>query len=365
MYGEWGTKLITKKYQKHILQWKLVLIMFASLFAGIVSIILIEALYSYYYGLDAENTQILFETGWQAIVMDIFFLVVTVIVFLLLSRNFVKRIEILNSSIKKISKGNMNNIPLDNKNDEIGGLSRSICEISEMLTKSMEDERRMVCNIAHDLRTPVTSIQGYAQLLEQNEDLSIHSREQVEIIRRKSEQLSAQIAELLDYSILQFEEKEYTFEELSLSRLVEQIFIDFIPEYEKNQITYVLYGNEDEHKMQCNAALMIRMLENLLNNALRYGKEGKKVEAVLSENEESICLEIANYGSAMKKAEAERIFEPFYQGGNAKEYETESKGLGLAIVAKIVAIHSGTIHVECDEEIKRMSIIINFKKANK
>lgn len=73
MYGEWGTKLITKKYQKHILQWKLVLIMFASLFAGIVSIILIEALYSYYYGLDAENTQILFETGWQAIVMDIFF----------------------------------------------------------------------------------------------------------------------------------------------------------------------------------------------------------------------------------------------------------------------------------------------------
>lgn len=259
----------------------------------------------------------------------------------------------------------MNNIPLDNKNDEIGGLSRSICEISEMLTKSMEDERRMVCNIAHDLRTPVTSIQGYAQLLEQNEDLSIHSREQVEIIRRKSEQLSAQIAELLEYSILQFEEKEYTFEELSLSRLVEQIFIDFIPEYEKNQITYVLYGNEDEHKMQCNAALMIRMLENLLNNALRYGKEGKKVEAVLSENEESICLEIANYGSAMKKAEAERIFEPFYQGGNAKEYETESKGLGLAIVAKIVAIHSGTIHVECDEEIKRMSIIINFKKANK
>lgn len=168
MYGEWGTKLITKKYQKHILQWKLVLIMFASLFAGIVSIILIEALYSYYYGLDAENTQILFETGWQAIVMDIFFLVVTVIVFLLLSRNFVKRIEILNSSIKKISKGNMNNIPLDNKNDEIGGLSRSICEMSEMLTKSMEDERRMVCNIAHDLRTPVTSIQGYAQLLEQN-----------------------------------------------------------------------------------------------------------------------------------------------------------------------------------------------------
>ena len=75
----------------------------------------------------------------------------------------------------------------------------------------------------------------------------------------------------MEYSILQFEEKEYTFEELSLSRLVEQIFIDFIPEYEKNQITYVLYGNEDEHKMQCNAALMIRMLENLLNNALYNG----------------------------------------------------------------------------------------------
>ena len=225
---------------KHRLQWKFIGIMFISLFVGIFAMAVSQGWYGYTYGLSAEETEEIFETGKYAIVTEFAFVSIVVLVFLILSRKMIKRIEQLNGSIKQISKGNMKDIPKDKHKDEIGTLSASVQEMAEMLEKSLIDERAMICNIAHDLRTPVTSIQGYAQLLEQSEELSLQNREYVTIIQRKSEHLSEQITDLLEYSLLQFEEKEYEFAELSLSSLVEQIFVDFIPQLDALDIHFSL-----------------------------------------------------------------------------------------------------------------------------
>lgn len=323
---------------------------------------LVEAMYGYFHQMSAERTQELFESGWQAMVVDFWFIGVVVLVFFVLSRNIVRRIEQLNNSIKQISKGNMKTVVVDKHNDELGTLSNSIYEMAKMLEQSLENERAMVRNIAHDLRTPVTSIQGYAQLLEQSEELSLQNKEHVAIIQRKSEHLAEQIEELLEYSILQFEEKEYSFEWLSLSSLVEQVFIDFIPQMDVMDVRFSLKGNDVPHMFSCNQNLIIRLLENLINNALRYGKKGKVIEALLSEDEAHIYLEIANYGNVLTQDQVEYIFHPFYQGEDAKEYVTQSKGLGLAIVSKIVEIHHGTIAVKCDEETQRTVFWISFDK---
>ena len=323
---------------------------------------LVEAMYGYFHQMSAERTQELFEFGWQAMVVDFGFIGVVVLVFFVLSRNIVRRIEQLNNSIKQISKGNMKTVVVDKHNDELGTLSNSIYEMAKMLEQSLENERAMVRNIAHDLRTPVTSIQGYAQLLEQSEELSLQNKEHVAIIQRKSEHLAEQIEELLEYSILQFEEKEYSFEWLSLSSLVEQVFIDFIPQMDVMDVRFSLKGNDVPHMFSCNQNLIIRLLENLINNALRYGKKGKVIEALLSEDEAHIYLEIANYGNVLTQDQVEYIFHPFYQGEDAKEYVTQSKGLGLAIVSKIVEIHHGTIAVKCDEETQRTVFWISFDK---
>lgn len=347
---------------KHKLQWKFIFIMFISLFAGIILMAVSQSIYGYFHRMSAEKTEEIFEAGWYAIALDVAFVGVVVIVFLILSRSIVKRIEQLNSSIEQISKGNMKNIAIDKHNDELGTLSGSVYEMARMLEESLENERAMVRNIAHDLRTPVTSIQGYAQLLEQSEELSLQNKEHVAIIQRKSEHLSEQIEELLEYSILQFEEKEYSFEMLSLSSLVEQIFIDFIPQLDALDMNFSLKGNDVPHMISCNQNLMIRLLENLINNALRYGKKGKIIEAFLSEDESNVYLEIANYGSTLTQTQIENIFHPFYQGEDAKEYVTQSKGLGLAIVSKIAAIHHGTITVQCKEETKRTAFLLAFQK---
>ena len=347
---------------KHKLQWKFVLIMFISLFIGIMLMATSQGIYSYIHNMSAEETEKIFQESFYTVIQDIGFIVVVVLIFFLLSRNVIKRIEQLNSSIEQISRGNMKNICIDKHHDELGKLSKSIYGMAGMLDRSLENERAMVCNIAHDLRTPVTSIQGYAQLLEQSEELSLKNKQYVEIIKRKSEHLSEQIEELLEYSILQFEEKEYSFERLSLSSLVEQIFIDFIPQFDEIGMRFFLKGNEVPHMINCNQTLMIRLLENLINNAFRYGKKGKIIEALLSEDEFHIYLEIANYGSTLNEAQIKDIFEPFYQGEDAKEYTTESKGLGLAIASKIAVIHNAAIMVKCDEEAGRTAFILTFDK---
>lgn len=252
---------------KHKLQLKIVFVMFISLLVGIIFMATSQAIYGYLNNTSAEKTQEIFEAGWYAFAIDFGFVAVVAFVFLILSRNIIKRIERLNSSIEQISKGNMKDT-----------LSRSVHEMAAMLEQSLEKERAMVRNIAHDLRTPVTSIQGYAQLLEQSGDLSLQNKEYARVIQRKSIHLSEEIEGLLEYSILQFEEKEYSFEELSLSSLVEQILIDFIPQLEKLDMSFSLVGNEIPHMISCNQNLMIRLLENLINNAMRYGKDGHKFE---------------------------------------------------------------------------------------
>lgn len=321
-----------------------------------------QGIYGYRHQLTAEETEIIFTTGNYAIIQDAGFVGIVILVFFVLSRGHIKRIEKLDESIRQISRGNMKGIRVDKKHDELGTLSGSIYEMAERLDQSLENERAMVRNIAHDLRTPVTSIQGYAQLLEKSDELSTQNKEYVEIIQRKSEHLSEQINELLEYSVLQFEEKEYSFEKLSMSSLVEQIFIDFIPQLEKQGMEFSLKGNQTPHVVSCNQTLMIRLLENLINNALRYGKKGKIIEASLSEDETHVYLELANYGSTLTKEQIKDIFEPFYQGEDAKEYIAESKGLGLAIAAKIATIHHGTITVQCEEEKKRTAFLLTLDK---
>lgn len=347
---------------KYKLQWKFAGIMFISLFLGILYIALVEGMYGYTHQISAEATERIFETGEWAVYFDLSFIGVVVLVFFLLSRSIIKRIEKLDSSIEQISRGNMKNIHRDTHHDELGTLSQSIHKMAEMLDESLEKEQAMVRNIAHDLRTPVTSIQGYAQLLERSKELSTQDREYVATIIRQSEHLAQQIEELLEYSILQFKEKEYDFETLSLSSLLEQIIIDFIPQLDSLDMQFSMVGNEAPHMISCNQNLMIRLLENLINNAIRYGKKGKMIEAEISEDEEHVYLELANYGSTMTREQMQNIFEPFFQGAAAREYATESKGLGLAIAAQIVAIHHGTITVQCMEETQKTVFLLSFPK---
>lgn len=346
---------------KHILQWKLIVIMFVSTMSGVFAMGLSQFIvYGSMQGMTPEEAEEAAAVySWA---FDIVFVVVTIVVFLLLSRKLVKCIETMNRNVEQIATGQLLELAEDKRKDELGNLSRNINRMAERIASSIEKERAMVCNVAHDLRTPVTSIQGYASLLEKHANLSEEEQEYVSIIKRKSENLSEQIEELLEYSVLQFEEKEYRFEPLSIKRLLEQVLIEFIPMFDQNELTFSTKGNQYELMHDCNQMLMVRLFENLLTNCVRYAKKQSEIEIVLEETAGEMSIAISNFGNTLSKEETESLFEAFYQGKSAAEYKTQSKGLGLAIAKKIVLLHNGTIRAFSDENEQRITFFIKFKK---
>lgn len=349
---------------KHIIQWKFIAIMFASMLCGVLAMGVTEAFFfGKLKGMTPEESEIAFANySW---IFDTLFVIVTSTVFLILSRKIVKRIEAMNRNVEQIASGRFLELSEDKKQDELGNLSRNINSMAKVIASSIEKERAMVCSVAHDLRTPVTSIQGYAALLEKSKSLSKEEVDYVSIIKNKSINLSEQIEELLEYSILQFEEKEYQFESMSIKRLLEQVLIEFIPMFDEHQLTFSMKGNQYELQYDCNQILMVRLFENLFTNCVRYAKRGSEIEINLEETSEKISVAISNYGNVLSKEEMELVFEAFYQGKTAEEYKTQSKGLGLAIARKVVLIHNGTISVQCDEQMSKITFLIEFLKDKK
>lgn len=353
MYGEWGIRL------KHKLQWKMIGIMFISVLAGVSVMALCEgAIYNGIFHMTPEEAEVAFAK--YSVFFNLIFGVITILVFYILSRKIIKRIEIMNHNVEMITNGSMKELVPDVHKDELGYLAGNINMMARRIDQSIKKEQDMVCNLAHDLRTPITSIRGYLDLLQKNCELSEQGRAYAEILTRKTNDLSIQVNELLEYSILKFKEKEYQFEQISLSNLLEQVMIDFIPMLEREGIEFELIGNHKPYNYLCDKLLVVRLFENLITNSIRYGKEGKKIEAEITQDSMSIQILFSNYGNVLSKEEEENIFEAFYQGESAQEYKTESKGLGLAIAKEIVEIHHGTIEVSSNQQLNKVTFLVRF-----
>lgn len=311
---------------------------------GIMVMSLSEAVvYGMLHGLTAEQTEKVI--GPYRYIFNLIFIVVVILVFWTVSRRVIKRIECMNANVERIANGEMTDLLVDTRRDELGSLSQNINEMAEAIRQSIEKEQAMICNVAHDLRTPVTSISGYVELLEREENLSVDGQKYVEILERKSKELSDQISELLTYSVIQFREKEYEFTKVSVSRLLEQVLIDFIPQLDRFGMEFKLTGNQEKYECMCNSALMVRLFENMIANSIRYGREGKKIRIHLEKKDGKLAIRFQNYGRPLSCDAIEQMFQPFQRGQDAKEYSTEGKGLGLAIAKSIVEIHHGEITV--------------------
>jgi signal transduction histidine kinase len=169
-----------------------------------------------------------------------------------------------------------------------------------------------------------------------------------------------QVNDLLEYSVLQYRKKEYIMNEVSLSSLIEQVMIGFIPYLEKEKMTFSLIGNYKPHLYQCNQGLMVRLFENLITNSIKYGKSGGKLDISIEEQKEKIVITFSNYGTVLLEKETYCLFQAFDQGENAKEYKTESKGLGLPICKSILDIHGGTIEAITEPELKKVKFVIKL-----
>ena len=285
------------------------------------------------------------------------FTILTIIFFILLVGNKIKYLEEITKTLEIISNGNLDiNIPVKTS-DELGRMAETVNDMAYKLKMTMEEERRLektkndlITNISHDLRTPLTSTLGYLELItnmKMEDEASLYRY--ISIAYNKCKDLKILIDDLFEYSKLNNVEMIINKKRISIGELLEQVIIGFIPTLKEAEMEYRLFFNDEKLIVNADPILLTRVFNNLITNAVNYGREGKYVDVELQRENSEAVTRIISYGRTIPEVDLPYIFEKFYQVDKSRSEINGSSGLGLAIVKRIVEMHNGSISVKSSD----------------
>lgn len=237
-------------------------------------------------------------------------------------------------------------------------LTESINTIFSKMNTLIEEERKaqrtkneLITNVSHDLRTPLTSILGYLSLITEDKYRDeVELRHYIDIAYEKSTLLHRLIQDLFEYTRVQNQQLQVIKEPLNVKEMLGQLIEHYRIELEQKQyICNETYSSEPLIS-EADGNLLIRVFENLLSNALKYGIRKKQIDISAFLKNNNIIVEVTSYGNQIPAMDLPDIFERFYQVDKSRGMHTESSGLGLAIAKSIVEIHEGKIQVMSEEE---------------
>ena len=228
----------------------------------------------------------------------------------------------------------------------IGGLEAFV-DISH--SKALEREKtNLISMFAHDMKSPLISIQGFAhRLLENAEEIEEEKRiKYLKIIRKEAGKLGFLIDGFLEYSRLQTGRLNFNFTPTSLDKELLELYETYQTKCSQNGIQFEVRNLETLPVIEADAKYLQRVFSNLLDNALKYSREKGLITITIQEADQYIMVKIADRGSGIDSKDLPYIFDPFYQGYG----ETRGKGygLGLAVVKAIVDGHGGKVFVESE-----------------
>lgn len=273
-----------------------------------------------------------------------------IIYFFLLSQKTIRYLEEITQSLDLIAKGNFDvEIPIKS-NNELGVLAANINLMASQIKKSIEEERNaekkkneLVTGVSHDLRTPLTSILGYLGLIvnDQYKD-EIVLRYYIDIAHTKALHLKGLIDQLFEYTRVSYGGMKVEMKKVNLVELMEQLIEDFAPSMQEKNMKCQLQVSNESIFVWIDPNLMVRVFENLISNAIRYGHKGKAIDIEIDEEKDTV-VKVINYGELIESQELPYLFERFYRVEKSRSKESGGTGLGLAIAKNIVDLHNGEI----------------------
>lgn len=227
-------------------------------------------------------------------------------------------------------------------------------------------KNEMISNISHDLRTPVTSLIGYADLLGNKLHSNGEECEQyVSILKRKSYELKHQVDDLLEYCQINYREIELHKDEVDMKALIEQIMIGFVPQLNDANMSFYIKSDEVLY-VEVDVALIVRLFENIIGNSIMYGKDGKEIAIGISNKTMNVEVEIKNFGQCIPEEDLPYVFEKFYRSEKSRSSYTGGKGMGLAISKSIAELHQGDLTVRSNDKETVFTVKLpQYKKVRK
>ena len=280
------------------------------------------------------------------------------LIFLLLQRKMARDIETIAHAVKQISEGDLSTrLELEGEGeltDIAENLNRMEEDIQELIDKERTSEQSktdLITNVAHDLRTPLTSILGYLELLRKNQKLSPEMQQKyLDIAYNKSVRLQKLIEELFGFTKLSYGKINMNVTKVDIVELLAQLLEESYPNFQKNGLSYDFVSNRKSQIIEADGDLLARLFDNLIGNAIKYGKEGKRIRVSLRADREIVTIKIVNYGYVIPENELPLIFDRFYRTDHSRTNASGpgGTGLGLAIVKNIADMHHGTVSVSSD-----------------
>lgn len=226
-------------------------------------------------------------------------------------------------------------------------------EIQKNRRAAQEAEQKkndLVVYLAHDLKTPLTSVIGYLTLLSDEREISEELQEKyLQVALDKAERLEDLINEFFEITRFSLTHLSLEMSHVNLTRMLEQTLFEFRPMLQEKQMESVLHA-PSECSYLCDPEKLQRVFDNLLRNAVNYGYPGTELTVVLKQEEKQLILTVENAGPTIPEEKLQRIFEQFFRLDTARTSRSGGSGLGLAIAKEIVELHGGTIRAESQDE---------------
>ena len=294
---------------------------------------------------------ILLEILPEIIAIIALIFVVSWILTLLFAKNIIKPIQRMAEDMDSIEE--------KDGYKELVPFIRKIKTQHEDIMKSAKMRQVFTANVSHELKTPLTSISGYAELIENGMAADDDVRRFAKEIHRNSKRLLTLINDTIRLSELDMTEKTIEFEDIDLYELAENCVSMLQINAEKHQVFLSLFGSSCH--VCANKGMMEELLYNLCDNAIRYNKVDGSVKVILKNEEDCVKLQVKDTGIGIPQKSTDRVFERFYRVDKSRSKQTGGTGLGLAIVKHIVAKHNAKITLS-SELGKGTTITVIFPK---
>lgn len=276
-----------------------------------------------------------------------------IIYFLLFIKRIVKDMTYISDRIIDIADGKSDEKIIIERQDEIGEIAGRINEMTEQINQlitserdAMQSNKDLIACVAHDLRTPITSVKGYLDLALDTKHYDLEQRQKyVRIAQTKANRLEYLIHDLFNYTKLTSGEITLHRSKIDLVQLVEQMVEEFYPLFQEEELECTTKYNISYLEMNMDGELIARAVQNLLSNAIKYGKDGKHVYVELECLEQEVQIRVTNYGLVIPEESIKHLFDKFYRVERSRNVKTGGTGLGLNIAQEIVHLHGGRIQV--------------------
>ncbi|MFB9325815.1 ATP-binding protein [Paenibacillus aurantiacus] len=289
------------------------------------------------------------QSGRNMVLFVLFF----VITFYLLNYRKMRRFQQINAGLSELAKGNLSVRLNTHGKDELGFVARNINAMAEKLARQLQQERQterakmeLITGVSHDLRTPLTSIIGYLDLLRSRayRDEAEHDRF-VQNTYNKTLQLKKLIDDLFDYTRLSSGDIRLDLRRVDMKALLGQLLTEYEPLALERGLTLRARLPEANVPVDVDPEKIVRAIDNLLMNALKFSIAPGEVGVTLMAEDKRIGIVVENEGEPITEEQERKLFERFYKADEARTgaANRDGSGLGLSIARQIATLHGGAI----------------------